>query len=247
MEERCGKKISLDEIGLNWIRLKPSKRAYYSPNMDCVVTIETDTTKKLVIAFQSIEIEYEPLCDDDYLLLYDGNSTNAPLLHGNIYSFKYQRCFFTGSTRIVYNNKNVLITPRQYRKAIFETLSVILIGCIRKGLWSGCLTPLSTIFQLHRGGQFYWWRKRKYYEKSTNLPQVNDKRYHIMLYRVHLDVSRIRIHNVRRQWHTFGLLVYHDRVLCIPCLLFLVERQHAAYYKKNNKFSMIINTIHNTN
>jgi hypothetical protein len=38
-----------------------------------------------------------------------------------------------------------------------------------EGLRLWCLTPPSTIFQLHRGGQFYRWRKPEYLQKIIEM------------------------------------------------------------------------------
>ena len=59
-------------------------------------------------------------------------------------------------------------------------------------------TPLSTIFKLHYNGQFYWWGKLEYSEKTIDLLQVTDKLYHIILYQVNLTTSVMRTQ--QRQW-----------------------------------------------
>ena len=45
---------------------------------------------------------------------------------------------------------------------------------------------VNNISAIYHGGQFYWWRKREILEKTTDLSQLIDKLYHIMLYRIHL-------------------------------------------------------------
>ena len=85
---------------------------------------------------------------------------------------------------------SIFTTFRTYLQKVRCFLSILFAWC--------CLTPLSTIFHLSCGGQFFWWRKPEDPEKHIDLSWVTDKLY---LNVVHLTLIEIRIHNFSGDRH----------------------------------------------
>jgi hypothetical protein len=68
-------------------------------------------------------------------------------------------------------------------------------------LWCSTIITLNNISVIYRGCQFYCVEETGVPEIATNLLQVTDKLYHIMLYRVHLAMNGVQTHNFRGDRH----------------------------------------------
>jgi hypothetical protein len=87
--------------------------------------------------------------------------------------------------------------PRALTKALADASDLRQVIGLGLGLW--CLSPLSTIFQLYHGGQFYWWRQPRAWGENHRPVASHWKTLSHNV--VHLVLIEIQTHNISGDKH----------------------------------------------
>ncbi|XP_052802940.1 suppressor of tumorigenicity 14 protein-like [Mya arenaria] len=104
LDQRCGSTLNFPYYSLDAVRLKLTSNINYRSNMDCLMTVNTTSSKKFMLYFKSIAIESSVSCTRDWLEVFDGPNVNSRYVSG----LSYRQCGFSISSQVFKTSGNSL-------------------------------------------------------------------------------------------------------------------------------------------